>query len=92
MWQSLENLNIYNFNFETSFVKNENLWKTGVICFSWKYYYWKYYYFHTKMPCQKPMLRQIEQGEENEPLTKNGVLPLTTNAWKVSKYGVISRP
>ena len=32
------------------------------------------------MPCQKPMLRQIEQGEENEPLTKNEVLPLTTNA------------
>ena len=32
-------------------------------------------HFHTKLLCQKPMLRQIEWGVQNEPITKNGVLP-----------------
>ena len=32
-------------------------------------------HFHTKLPCQKPMLRQIECGVQNGPITKNGVFP-----------------
>ena len=35
-------------------------------------------HFHVKLLCQKPWLRQIEKGEQNGPVTKNVVLPLTT--------------
>ena len=35
-------------------------------------------YFHTKLSCQKPMFRQIEWEGQNGPITKDGVLPLTT--------------
>ena len=35
-------------------------------------------HFLTKLLCQKPMLRQIEWGVQNWPITKNGVLPITT--------------
>ena len=34
--------------------------------------------FHTKLPFQKPMLRQIEWGVQNWPITKEGVLPVAT--------------
>ena len=36
------------------------------------------HHFHTILICQKPMLRQIEWGVQNGPITKNGNLPLTT--------------
>ena len=40
-------------------------------------------YFHTKLSCQKPMLRQIEWEVQNGTITKDGVLPLTTLVfWK----------
>ena len=35
-------------------------------------------YLQTKVSCYKPMLRQIELGVQNESITKNGVLLLTT--------------
>ena len=35
-------------------------------------------HFHTKLPSQKPMLSQIEWGLQDAPITKNGVLPVTT--------------
>ena len=38
----------------------------------------KKHHFHTKLPCQKSMLRQIEWWLQNGPITKNGVLPVTT--------------
>ena len=38
----------------------------------------KTHHFYTKLPRQKPMLRQLEYGEQNWPITKNGVLPATT--------------
>ena len=38
----------------------------------------KMQHFHTKLPCQKPILRQIEWGVQNGPTTKNGVIPVTT--------------
>ena len=34
-------------------------------------------YFHTKLPCQKPMLKQIEWEVRNGSITKDGVLPVT---------------
>ena len=39
-------------------------------------------HLYTKLLCQKPMLRQIEWGIQNEPITKNGVLPVTVFFWK----------
>ena len=40
-------------------------------------------HFHTKLPGQKPMLRQIEWGIQTGHVTKNGLLPLTTSYfWK----------
>ena len=35
--------------------------------------------FYTKLPCQKPILRQIEWGVQNGPITKDRFLPLTTS-------------
>ena len=35
-------------------------------------------YFHTKLPCQKPILRQKGWEVQNGPITKNGVFPVTT--------------
>ena len=34
--------------------------------------------FHAKLPCQKPLLRQIEWEVQNGTSTKNRFLPLTT--------------
>ena len=34
--------------------------------------------FHTKLSCHKPLLRQIEWGVQNGPITKNGIQPATT--------------
>ena len=50
------------FNFETNFLKNDNiLQKTGVILLA-KKIEMENVNFRTKLPCQKPMLRQIEWG------------------------------
>ena len=35
-------------------------------------------HFRTKVPCQKPMLRQIEWEVQNEPIIMNGGLSATT--------------
>ena len=59
------------FNFETNFLENENHFeKTGV-----SYFRLKKQHFHTKLLCQKPMLRQIKWGVQYGPITKNGILP-----------------
>ena len=34
--------------------------------------------FHLKLLCQKPISRQIEWRLQNGPITKSGVLPVTT--------------
>ena len=38
----------------------------------------KTHHFHSKLLCQRPMLRQIEWRLQNGPTTKSGVLPVTT--------------
>ena len=53
-------------NFEISFLKNKAFLKNLSTLFSLKCY-------HTKLPFQKAMLRQIEWGIENEPVTKSGL-------------------
>ena len=64
---------VHYFIFEINFLKNENLFEnTGVPFFSSKYY------FHKTLPCQKPLLRQIQWEVQNVPITKDKVLPVTT--------------
>ena len=46
--------------------------------FSLKVLRLKTHHFHTKLPCRKPMLRNIEWGLQNGPITKNGFLSGTT--------------
>ena len=38
----------------------------------------KMQHFHTKLLCQKPMLRQTKRGVQYRPIIKTGVLPVTT--------------
>ena len=38
----------------------------------------KTHHFHSKLLCQKPMLRDIEWQLQNGPITKSGVLPVST--------------
>ena len=35
-------------------------------------------YFHENVFCQKPVLTQIECGVQNGPISKKGILPITT--------------
>ena len=48
------------------------------------------YYFHTKVPYQKPILRQIEWWVQNGFLTDKGVLPVTNLLfWK---FNLVQEP
>ena len=65
------------FNFERVFLENETFLKKH------EYQRLKMHHFHTKLPYQKPMLRQNEWRVLNGPITKNGFLPVTTSFfWK----------
>ena len=55
----LETLN--DFKCEVKFLKNKDFFqKTGATFFSWQCEDWKRNISIKKLPCQKPMLRQIE--------------------------------
>ena len=41
---------------------------------------------HSKLPCRKAMLRQIEWRLENGPITKSGVLPVTNFFGKFAQF------
>ena len=64
------------FNFETSFLKNENLFQKTEAPFFIESTMIKKATFPKKLPCQKPILRQIESGVQDGLITKNGVLPV----------------
>ena len=66
--------------FQTNFMKNENFFQdTGVLAFYLKVLRLKTQHFHTKLLCQKQMLRQIKWGEQNGLITEIGVLPVNTS-------------
>ena len=81
MWQSMKILNVFNsltlkqifWKTKTFFKKLEDsfLVESTKIEKDWNH-------FHTKLPYQKPILRQIKWWLQNVPVTKNGVLPVTT--------------
>ena len=51
--------------------------KNWSIVFQFRVLQKKVHYFRVKLPCQRPVLRQIEWGVQNTPITKNGLLLLT---------------
>ena len=65
MQQSQKILNVSNI-FETNFLKIKNHFQEAGVFFLVK---------STRLPRQKPVLRQMEWGVQNGPITKNGVLP-----------------
>ena len=81
MWQSKEILNVFN-----TLILKQNFWKTKTFFKKVEYQFLvestkiknKMHRCHSKLPCQKQMLRQIEWWVRNGPITKNGVLPVTT--------------
>ena len=79
MWQSVEILNVFN-----TLTLKQIFWKTKTFLKKWSTVFklqalrLKTHHFHTKSPYQKPMLRQTEWWVQNEPITKNRVLPETT--------------
>ena len=60
------------------FEKRKSFLKNWSKVFQLKALLLKKHYFHAKLPCQKPMLGQIEWGVKKGSITKNAVLPLTT--------------
>ena len=79
LWQSLEILTCWYFNFKTNFEKNKILFqKPWVQFFSWKYLDWKRKSAHRKLPCQKPILKQIKWRVQTGSITKKRVLPGTS--------------
>ena len=74
------------FNFETGFLdsKRKPFSKNWSTISQLKALRSKTRHFHTKLPCQKSMLRQIEWWLQNGPITKNWVLPATNAVfWKL---------
>ena len=65
------------FNFEADFLEKTNLFKKLKYRFLVEVLRLKTHHFHTKLPDEKPMLRQIEWCVQNGPITKSGVLPVT---------------
>ena len=58
--------------------KGKRFSKSWSIVFQLKALRLRMYHFHTKLPYQEPMLRQIAWWVQNGPIKKNGVLPVTT--------------
>ena len=85
MWVTRNIERFQYFNFETNFLKNEKLFQnTGVQFFSWKYKDRKSNISNISKsdrqqncPVRSHVLRQIEWGVQNGPITKNRVLPVT---------------
>ena len=75
IWQSVEILNRLSGK-QKPFSK---LWSTA---FKLKALRSKTHHFHTKLPYQKPMLRQIEWWVHNGPIKKNEVLLVTISFFK----------
>ena len=61
-----------------NFLENKNLFKKLEQNFLVESTKFENAAFHTKLPCKKPILRQIEWGVPNGPITKSGILPVTT--------------
>ena len=66
-------------NFETSFLKKLKFFlKNWITVLQFRVLRITAQHFHTKLPCQKPMLKQVAWEVQNGPITKSELLPLTT--------------
>ena len=85
MWQLSIVSNVFNtLTLKQIFWKTETFFKALEYRFLVKSLRLKTHYFHSKLLSQKPMLRQIEWWLQNGPITKSGVLPVTTLLfWKI---------
>ena len=73
-WQSLEILDVfYTLIVKLVFSKTQTIFRKLEYPFLLKVLRLKTQHFHTKLLCQKPILRQIECGVQNSPITKNEV-------------------
>ena len=76
MWQ-LEIFNAFNtYTLKQVFWKTKTFFKKLEYRFYLRVLWLKMPYFHTKLLCQKPMLRKIKEGVQNAPVKKNAVLSL----------------
>ena len=79
MRQSVKVSNVFN-----TLTSKPIFWKTKIFfkkldyCFLIETTKIKNNHFHSKLLCQKSMLRKIEWRLQNEPVTKSGILPVTT--------------
>ena len=72
------------FNFETNFLEAKTFFIKLEYCFLVETTKIEKTSFHSKLLCQKLMLRQKESRLQNGPITKSGVLPATTLFfWKI---------
>ena len=80
MWQSVEILNVLNtLTLKQIFAKTKTFFKELEYRFLVESTKIETHHFHTKLPCQKPMLKLIiEWWVQNGSITKNGVLPVIT--------------
>ena len=78
MWQLVEILNLFNtLTLKQIFWKMKTFFKKLEYRFLIESPKLETHHFHTKLPKQKPMIRQIEWWVQNGHITKNGVLPVT---------------
>ena len=79
MWQSVKTLTVFN-----TLTLKQIFWKTKTFLKKLEYAFLVESTkignksFHTKLPFQKPILKQIEWWVQNGPITKSGVLSVTT--------------
>ena len=77
MWQLVKVLNVFN-----TLTLIQIFWKTKTFFQNW--FTGKTRHFHSKLLCQKSMLRQIEWRLKNGPITKSGFLQVTALFfWKI---------
>ena len=76
MWQSLEILNVFN-----TLILKQIFWKIKKTFFkNLEYRFWiqstkiEKQHFYTKLPRRKPILKEIEWGIQNAPITKNFII------------------
>ena len=87
MWQWLEILNVFNIlTLKQIFWKAQALFKKLVVLRLTTQH------FYTKLLCQKPMLRQMEWREQNWPVTKTGLLPVTVFFFRTFCFNLRTSP
>ena len=85
MWQSVKVSNVFH-----ALTLKQIFWKAKTFFQKLEYHFsveplrLKTHHFHSKLVCQRPMLRQIKKQKKNGSITKKGFLPITALfIWKI---------